>query len=58
MFNFRIISCEDGTEVIDQRLKTPYESLTPYELVEYVKVALPCIVFEKKTDCKPISFGS
>lgn len=58
MFNFRIIPCDDGTEVIDQRLKTPYESLTPCEVVEYVKVALPCIVFETITDCKSISFRS
>ena len=28
MFNFRIIACADGTDVIDTRLKTPYSSLT------------------------------
>ena len=37
MFNFRIIPCADGTEVIDTNLKTPYESLTPSQMVDYVE---------------------
>ena len=32
MFNFRIIACADGTDVIDTRLKTPYSSLTPSQM--------------------------
>lgn len=35
MFDFRIIVCSDGTEIIDTSLKTPYESLTPVQMVEY-----------------------
>ena len=37
MFNFRIIPCADGTEVIDTNLKTPYESLTPSQMVDYIE---------------------
>ena len=37
MFNFRIIPCADGTEIIDMTLKTPYESLTPSQMVDYVE---------------------
>lgn len=39
MFNFRIINLEDGNQVIDTRLKTSYESLTPVQLVEYTEMS-------------------
>ena len=38
MFDFRIIICSDGTEIIDKTLKTPYDSLTPVQLVEYTEM--------------------
>ena len=38
MFNFRIIDTADGNQVIDMSLKTPYNSLTPIEMMEYVEV--------------------
>lgn len=38
MFNFRIILCADGTQIIDETLKTPLNSLTPLQLVEYEEV--------------------
>ena len=38
MFNFRIITCADGTQVIDETLKTPYESLTWEQRIEYNNV--------------------
>lgn len=38
MFDFRIISMLDGTEIIDMTLKTPYESLTPSQMVEYTEM--------------------
>ena len=38
MFNFRIISCADGTQVIDETLKTPFNSLTPLQQMEYEEV--------------------
>lgn len=37
-FNFRIISCADGTEIIDTTLKTPCDSLTPLQMVEYIEM--------------------
>jgi hypothetical protein len=38
MFDFRIISCSDGTEIIDTSLKTPYDSLTPVQMLEYIEM--------------------
>ena len=38
MFNFRIITCPDGTQVIDHSLKTPYSSLTPVQMEEYMEI--------------------
>lgn len=39
MFEFRLITANDGTQVIDTNLKTPYESLTPMQLLEYQEVS-------------------
>lgn len=38
MFNFRIIICDDGTEIIDRHLKTPYNALTAVQMVEYMEM--------------------
>ena len=38
MFNFRLINLPDGNQIIDEGLKTPYNSLTPVEMVEYKEV--------------------
>ena len=38
MFNFRLINTEDGNQVIDTTLKTPYSSLTPLQMVEYIEM--------------------
>ena len=38
MFNFRIINTADGNQIIDTTLKTPYNSITPIEMVEYKEV--------------------
>lgn len=38
MFNFRIIDTPDGNQVIDRQLKTPYNSLTPIQMVEYIEM--------------------
>ena len=38
MFNFRLINTPDGNQVIDTTLKTPYDSITPIEMVEYMEV--------------------
>ena len=38
MFNFRLINAPDGNQIIDTTLKTPYSSLTPLQMVEYIDV--------------------
>ena len=38
MFNFRIITCPDGTQIIDPSLKTPYNALTPVQMQEYIEI--------------------
>ena len=38
MFNFRIIDTADGNQIIDRNLKTPYEALTPVQMVEYTEM--------------------
>lgn len=38
MFNFRIINCSDGTQVIDPSLKTPYSALTLDQMQEYMEM--------------------
>ncbi len=47
MYEFRIIEMEDGNQVIDRSLKTPYNSLTPLQMVEYVEVDIQLAVMEK-----------
>ena len=38
MFNFRLINTPDGNQIIDTTLKTPYESLTPLQMMEYMEM--------------------
>ena len=38
MFNFRIINTADGNQIIDRSLKTPYEALTPTQMMEYMEM--------------------
>ena len=38
MFNFRIIDTADGKQIIDRNLKTPYNALTPSQMVEYTEM--------------------
>ena len=38
MFNFRIIDTADGNQIIDRNLKTPYNALTPIQMVEYLEM--------------------
>ena len=38
MFNFRLMNTEDGNQIIDTTLNTPYSSLTPIEMMEYMEV--------------------
>lgn len=38
MFNFRIINLPDGNQIIDRSLKTPYDSLTSEQMIEYIEM--------------------
>ena len=38
MFEFRIIETADGNQIIDMSVKTPYNTLTPVQMVEYMEV--------------------
>lgn len=38
MFDFRIIDTVDGNQIIDRKLKTPYNSLTPAQMIEYMEM--------------------
>lgn len=47
MFNFRIISCPDGTQVIDPSLKTPYSALDPSKMEEYMEISSQLAVMKR-----------
>ncbi len=47
MFDFRIIICADGTEIIDRNLKTPYNVLTPLQMVEYLEMDIQLAYMDK-----------
>lgn len=47
MFDFRIINLPDGTQVIDTSLKTPYDALTPLQMVEYVEIDIQIAVMDR-----------
>ena len=38
MFDFRIIDIGNGNQIIDRNLKTPYNALTPIEMIEYIEM--------------------
>lgn len=38
MFDFRIIDTADGNQIIDRNLKTSYNALTPFQMVEYMEM--------------------
>ncbi|RHA50433.1 hypothetical protein [Lachnospira eligens] len=48
MFNFRIIKCANGAEIIDNTLSTPYNSLTPIQMVDYINVEDSLFAMERK----------
>ena len=47
MFEFRIIICTDGTEIIDRSLKTPYNALTPLQMLEYTEMDKQLSIMER-----------
>ena len=38
MLNFRIINTANGNQIIDRNLKTPYDALTPTQMMEYTEL--------------------
>lgn len=47
MFEFRIIQCADGSEIIDRSLKTPYSTLTPTQMIEYQEMNIEIAVMDR-----------
>lgn len=47
MFNFRIINTADGNQIIDRNLKTPYEALTPVQMVEYTEMDNRLLIMDR-----------
>ena len=51
MFNFRLINTPDGNQIIDTTLKTPYDSITAVEMLEYMEVDAR-LEHMKRMECK------
>lgn len=47
MFHFRIIDIGDGTQVIDTTSSTPYDALTPLQMVEYVEMDVQIAIMDR-----------
>ena len=47
MFDFRIITCLDGTEIIDRTKCTIYETLTPCEMVKYIETDIQLSIIDR-----------
>lgn len=47
MFNFRIILCADGSQVIDHTLNTPYSALTLEQMEEYIKMDNQNVIMDR-----------
>lgn len=46
MFDFKIIECADGLEIIDRRQRTPYTALTPLQMVEYIEMDVQLAIMD------------
>ena len=46
MFDFRIIDTPDGNQIIDRNLKTPYNALTPLQMVEYQEMDVQIAIMD------------
>lgn len=47
MFDFRIIEMPDANQIIDRNLKTPYNTLTTVQMVEYVEVDIQLTIADR-----------
>lgn len=53
MFDFRIIDTVDGNQIIDRKLKTPYNSLTPVQMIEYMEMDAQLAIMDRvKRRCR------
>lgn len=48
MFNFRIIDTPDGNQIIDDTLKTPFNSLTPSLMEDYIEMDKQLVYMERQ----------
>lgn len=48
MFDFRIIYLSNGNQVIRRDLKTPYDALTPIQMVEYVEMDVQLTIMDRQ----------
>ena len=51
MFEFRIIDSADGNQIIDRQLKTPYNALTPLQMLEYAEMDNQLAIMDR-LECK------
>ena len=47
MFDFRIINLSDGNQIIDRNLKTPYNALTPIQMIEYMEIDVQLTIADR-----------
>ena len=47
MFGFRIINMPDGNQVIDPSFKTPFNSLTPAQMEDYIEMDKQIALMER-----------
>lgn len=47
MFDFRIINLPDGNQIIDDTLKTPFNSLTPSQMEDYIEMDKQLVYMER-----------
>ena len=48
MFDFRIINLPDGNQIIDDTLKTPFNSLTPSQMEDYIEMDKQLVYMERQ----------
>ena len=46
-FDFKIIECADGIEIIHRRQKTYYSQITPCEMVEYMEMDVQLAIIDR-----------
>lgn len=46
-FDFAIIVCSDGLEIIDRRQKTFYHQLTLVQMVEYINMEIQLAILDE-----------